>query len=353
MTAARSALTIARLLVLLLLPATFARAQQAADRLAPAIAAYNDLDYAAAASQLRAAIALTGAQRLSDADRARALMYLGATEHFRGIRPSAVDAFRTLLILDPRFRPDQVIFPPEVVALFQETRIGVRAVAVVIAPSSEIVVPTDRLPIRLYASSLHDIRVRVTTSLGAPERVLYEGVIGDSLVVSWDGRDAGGRVAAASRYLLRITSRNPNGANEREVQVPLEVEPVPVDTLPWPGPVPASELRPESIVRANGVQQFVTGLLGAAVAVGLPTLVGASEASSTRFAVGGAIGLSGVIGLATAARPRPIPENIAYNTTLRAARAAEVQRVQNENAQRRALTRVRVRAERAVTVEIR
>lgn len=353
MSPARLALTTVRLLVLLLAPTLALGAQQVADRLAPAIGAYNDLDYPTAATRLRALIALTGAERLSDTDRTRALMYLGATELYQGARPSASEAFRTLLIIDPRFRPDAVIFPPEVQALFQETRIGVRAVAVVVPPSAEITVPTDRLPIRLFASSLHDIRVRVTTSLGAPERILYEGVIGDSLLASWDGRDASGRAGASTRYLLRITSRGPTGANEREVQVPLEVETVPIDTLPWPDPIPASELRPETIVRANGVRQFVTGMIGAAVAVGLPTLLGVEEPSSTRFAVGGAIGLAGVIGLATAAKPRPVPENIAYNNTLRAARDRELQRVRAENDQRRALLRLRIRAERPLRVEIR
>lgn len=346
-------LKVATLLVLLAAPVRASHAQEAVDPLASALAAFNDLDYDVAATRFRAAIALTGSQRLADADRARALMYLGATENFRGVRPSAVEAFRSLLIIDPRYRPSEVIFPPEVIALYQETRIGVRATSAEIAQTSELAIPTDRLPIKIFASSLHDIRVRVTTSLGAPERILYEGVIGDSVLVSWDGREASGAAGRPGRYLLRIASRGPGGNTEREVQIPLEVEHIPIDTLPWPEPLNSRQLRPETVVRANGTRQVITGLAGAAAVVLLPTLIGATDASSLRYGVAAGISVAGLVGLATATRPQPVPENIAYNNTLRAEWSQEFERIKAENRTRLATVRLRVRTERAVTVEIR
>lgn len=346
-------LKVATLLVLLAAPVRALHAQGPVDPLVSALAAFNDLDYDAATTRFRAALALTGAQRLADADRARALMYLGATENFRGVRPSAVDAFRSLLIIDPRYRPSEVIFPPEVIALYQETRIGVRATSAEITPVSELAIPTDRLPIKIFASSLHDIRVRVTTSLGAPERILYEGVIGDSVLVSWDGREASGAAGRPGRYLLRIASRGPGGNTEREVQIPLEVEHIPIDTLPWPEPLNAQQLRPETVVRANGTRQVITGLAGAAAVVILPSLIGATDASSLRYGVAAGISVAGLVGLATATRPQPVPENIAYNNTLRAEWMRESERIKAENRTRLATVRLRVRTERAVTVEIR
>jgi hypothetical protein len=346
-------LKVGTLILLLFAPARTVHAQESVDPLAPALAAFNDLDYDVAATRFRAAIALIGAQRLPDADRARALMYLGATENFRGVRTGAVDAFRSLLIIDPRYRPSEVIFPPEVIALYQETRIGVRATSAEIAPNSEIAIPTDRLPIKIFASSLHDIRVRVTTSLGAPERILYEGVIGDSILVSWDGREASGAAGRPGRYLLRIASRGPGGNTEREVQIPLEVEHVPIDTLPWPEQLNASSLRPETIVRANGTKQVITGLAGAAAVVLLPSLIGATDPSSLRYGVAAGITVAGLVGLATATRPQPVPENIAFNNTLRAEWTQELERIRAENRTRLATVRLRVRVERAVTVEIR
>lgn len=348
-------LHVTTLILLLLTPTRALHAQATPDPLASALRAFNDLEYDVAATRLRAALALPGAQRLPDAERTRAHMYLGATEHFRGARGGAIEAFRTLLIIDARYRPSDVIFPPEVIALFQETRIGVRATSVEIAPSAVITVPTDRLPIKIFASSLHDIRVRVTTSLGAPERILYEGVIGDSILVAWDGREASGAAGRPGRYLLRITSRGPTGTTEREVQIPLEVEHLPVDTLPWPEALDASTLRPEKVVRANGTRQVLTGLAGAAAVVVLPSLIGATatDASALRYGVAAGVSVAGLIGLATATRPQPVPENIAFNNTLRAAWTQEFERIKAENRARLATIRLRVRAERAVTVEIR
>ena len=244
-------------------------------------------------------------------------------------------------------------FPPEVVALYQETRIGIRATSAEIQSPSEIAIPTDRLPIKIFASTLHDIRVRVTTSLGAPERVLYEGVIGDSLLVSWDGREAGGAAGRPGRYLLRIASRSATGTPEREVQIPLEVEHVPIDTLPWLEPLSSNQLRPERVVRANGARQIVTAIVGAAAVVVLPSLIGATDASSLRYGVAAGVGLAGVIGLATATRAQPVPENIAFNNAKRADWMQESERVKAENRTRLAGVRLRVRVERAVTVEIR
>lgn len=330
-----------------------APAQQAPDPLAAAIAAYTDLDFEQAATRLRDALSIVGARRLTEADRARALMYLGATELYRDARPEATDAFRSLLLLAPRYRPDPVVFPPEVVAAFQETRIGVRTIEAVVDAVTTLDVPVERLPVMLYASSLHDIRVRITTSYGAAERSLYDGVIGDSLQIAWDGRDASGDAVPAGRYLLRIASRSPTGTVERELQLPLEVERLPADTLPWPAPIAPSALRPETEIRANGVRQFLVGLAGAAVVAGLPSLAGGTDPGTARFAIAGGVALGGVIGLATASRPRPVAENIAYNNALRAEWQRELDRVRVENVRRRGISRLRVRTERAVSVEIR
>jgi hypothetical protein len=346
-------LRVTALLAVLAVPLPALHAQEPTDPLAAALASFNDLDFDAAATRLRAALALTGAQRLGDTDRTRALMYLGATENFRGVRPSAIDAFRALLVIDPRYRPSDVVFPPEIIALYQETRIGVRATSADIAPVADLVVPTDRLPIKIFASSLHDIRVRITSSLGAPERVLYEGVIGDSVLVSWDGREASGAAGRPGRYLLRIASRGSGGNIERELQIPLEVEHIPIDTLPWPEQLNSRQLRPETVVRANGTRQVVTGLAGAAAVVLLPSLIGATDVSSLRYGVAAGISVAGLVGLATATRPQPVPENIAYNNTLRAEWSREFERIKAENRTRLSTVRLRVRTERAVTVEIR
>ena len=224
---------------------------QADDPLARALTAYRNLEYDDAATRLRALLAPNASVRLSAADRQRALMHLGATELFRDRRAAAVESFRTILFADPRYRPDELIFPPEVSALFQETRFGVRVVTVLVPAEVEIRGTSDRLPIRIFASSLHEIRAQILGATGSPERTLHEGAIGDSLELLWNGRDGLGRLREPGRYLLRVTSRAPDGKDEREVEIPLDVERMLVDTLDSPVPIDPSTLRPESEVRAK------------------------------------------------------------------------------------------------------
>lgn len=327
---------------------------QAEDPLARAFAAYRNLEYDEAATRLRAALADTGRARLSDADRTRALMYLAATEHFRNRRAAAIESIRTLLTADPRYRPDELIFPPEVSALFQEARIGVRAVAVVVPAQAEIQAAADRLPIRVYAATLHDIRAQITNAFGSPERTLHEGAVGDSLLLLWNGRDGIGRLREPGRYLLRVTSRSPTGRDEREVEIPLDVVRIVLDTLPTPEPLSPSVFRPESEMRSRGMRPLVIGLLTAAAVVVLPSVVGSGqEGMPIRFGVAGALGVSAVVGLTSASRPRALRENIAWNRRQRDDWEREVLRVRDENDARRAATRIRITAGRATTVEIR
>lgn len=323
---------------------------QRPDPLARSLAAYRDLDYDGAATALRAAIAATGAAGLADADRTRALMYLGATETFRGRRDAAIEAFRALLTMDVRYRPDELVFPPEVSTLFQETRIGLRAASVVVPAETEIRSTADRFPVRVYAASLHDIRVSIIDASGGPVRVLHDGAIGDSLELLWNGRDGLGRLRDAGPYRLLVTSRAPTGREERELIVPLTITRVDEDTLAMPAPLPESAFRTETAPATGGARYLATGLVGALAAVALPSVAGSgSDGGSLRFGVSAALGVAGILGFTRARQPRPIPENIEWNRRQRATWQQETDRVQRENALRRAATRLRIVAGRATT----
>ncbi len=337
---------------LVALPCTMAA--QRPDPLARSLAAYRDLDYDGAATALRAILAPTGAAGLSDADRMRALMYLGATEAFRSRRDAAIEAFRALLALDVRYRPDDLVFPPEVSTLFQETRIGFRAATVVVPAETQIASTADRFPIRIYAASLHDIRVSVIDATGGPVRVLHDGAVGDSLELLWNGRDGLGRLREAGTYRLRVTSRSPSGRDEREVIVPLTITQVNQDTLAMPAPLLASTFRTETAPATAGTRFLVAGITGALAAAALPSIAGAgSEGGALRFGVSAALGVAGVLGFNRARQPRPIPENIEWNRRQRAAWQEETERVQRENVARRAATRLRIAAGAATTTVIR
>lgn len=345
-----------RLLVVLALMLALpraARAQTSAELLANGVRAVQNLEYDTAATLLRTALARVGADPLPDTARTRALMFLGATEFFRERRDSAVAAFSRLLALDPRYRPDQLVFPPEVSSLFQEVRSGLRAVAAVLPPVTELASPGDRLAVRLYATSLHDITVTIAPAglRTAQARTLYSGAIGDSLQVLWDGRDVAGALPDSASFVLRVSSANTGGRPARVIEIPLEVRAARADTLPWPAPPADSLLRPERTSASGGSRALLKGAAVALAAVALPSIVASgSTPSSGRFAVAAAGGLAGILGFRAGRRPQPLPENIAANQAVRLAWQRQLDGVKADNAARLRNARAVIRAGRARTV---
>ena len=340
----------AALAVALLLGAALARtalAQTPAERLARGVRAYQGLDYDSAAAMLRAALesGAAGAGTLGDSDRVRALAYLAATEFFRENRDSAAAAFGRLVRLDPRYRPDQLVFPPEVSSLFQEVRLGTRAAIITAPPLTTIVSAGDRLVLWVHATSYHQADVTLLRGNGVPVRSLYSGGIGDSLQILWDGRTATGAVPEAGAYVVRVDSRAADGRVSWSVDLPLEVARLGADTLRIPPPPPDSLFLPERTVVGRGTRALVTGLAAAATAVLLPSLVaGGSAGMGERFAVAGALGVAGVVGFQYQRHPQPIAANIAANRALRSPWERQADSVRAENAGRLRVVRLQIRA---------
>jgi len=322
-----------------------ARAQTAAEELARGLRAYQNLDYDSAAALLRAALEPARRPALSDSDRVRGLVYLGSTELFREHRDSAAAAFGRLLLLEPRYRPDQLVFPPEVSSLFQEVRLTTRAVAVSVPAVTQIASAGDQLVVWLYATSYHPVDVAVLRANGVPLRSLYSGGVGDSLQVLWDGRGDGGGPVESGSYVLRVDSRGSVGRVVRSVELALDVAVLRGDTLPLPPPPADSLFLQERTAPGSGWRALATGLAAAVTVVVLPSLVaGGSGAMGERFAVAGALGAAGVVGFQLQRRPQPIPRNIAANQVLRLGWQRRADAVRMQNAARRRDVRLVVRA---------
>ncbi len=305
--------------VLLLLLAQGARAQAPGARLARGIRAYQNLDYDSAAVLLRAALSQPGSPPLGDSGLARALTYLGATEIFRGHRDSAVAVFAQLLNLNPRYRIDQLVFPPDVTNVFQQVRLTTRAVAVVVPPTTPIAAPGDRLVIWLYAASYHPATVTISGQDRGELRTLYDGGLSDSLQLLWDARAPDGSPLDTGRYQLRVDSRGDDGRVVRSVAVNLDLTLAGVDTLPLPPPPAESLFKPEYAPGASGVRGLLTGLAAAVVVIALPSIVAGHGGTADRFAVAAALGVAGGLAMPFQRRSRAIVDNIAANDALRRA----------------------------------
>lgn len=335
-----------RLLVCLALAAACAapsaRAQTAAEQLQYGIEAYRNLELEAAVGFLRRALAVPSETGLSTAERATALSYLGAAELFAGWRDAATAAFRRLVLLDPRHRLNAVVFPPQVLQLYDDVRRSTRVVMAVAPADTTIVLARDTFTVRLYAATYHGIRARLIRDDGSVLLPLYDGEVGDSLRLHWNGLDSAG-APAAGRYTLLVESLAPNGTVERIVHFPVEAEVVRLDTLPHPLPPADSLLLPEQQPAGPALRTLTAGLVLGGLAVALPSLAGSSsEATDARFAVGGAITLAGLIGFLQQKPGRAIPDNIVANATLLGEWRDQLDTVVRENEARRD-ARLRIR----------
>ena len=329
MTHAR-ALTVAVLLAGAL--AGSARAQTPAGQLVYGIRAYQALDYDSAATFLRAALAGSGPRALADSDRMRALVYLGATDVFRQQRDSAAALFSQLLDLNPRYRIDQLVFPPDVTNVFEQIRLTTRSVAVVVPPTTRIAAAGDRLVVWLYAAAYHPVTVAIDGPGRSRPLTLYDGGLSDSLQLLWDGRRPDGSLLDSGTYQLRVESRAEDGHVVRAVTVGLELTRLVGDTLPYPPPPAESLMKPEREPGGTGVRGLVAGLGGLLVVAVLPSFVTGHGGTSGRFLVGGALGIAGLAAIPLRNRPQPIPANIAANDVLRRAWRQEADSVKSANA---------------------
>src|SRR5260221_6854721 len=134
-------------------------AQAADSLLVRGVRAYKNLEFDLAALLLRRRAAQLTAANAPVAARAEGLVYLGAAELFRGRRDSAIAVFRRLVMLDPRYRPDRLVFPPEGTSVFEGVRLPTKNVAIVVPRDTEIPIQEGAVRAWLAASSLPTVRV--------------------------------------------------------------------------------------------------------------------------------------------------------------------------------------------------
>lgn len=337
MTRARSPLALLVALWLLGLAAPHAtQAQSAAAVLAQGARAYEDLELDNAAGLLRRALAVQGADALAPRDASRALMYLAATELLREHTDSARAVARRLVLGDPRFRPDELVFPPQVLTFYEGVR---RATPAVLArtPADTAIRPgAEALTVRLYASTFHDVTATLATEAGRAVRTLYAGPIDDSLDLHWNGLDSSGTAAPPNgRYSITVTSLDRQRRVVRILRLPLEVTQGRVDTLPHPPPPADSLLLPERQPMGPGLRVLARGALAGVAIVVLPSVVANGEdASAARFVVGGSVTIAGIAAFLSHHPGKGIPANVAKNRAVRDAWRREDALVASRNAER-------------------
>jgi hypothetical protein len=322
---------------------TAAPAQTPSALLDEGVSAYQDLEFGVAARILRRALEPGGEPPLTLAQRQQALMYLGATEVLRDRRNEGIEVFRTLTLLDPRYRPDRLVFPPRVTRTFDEVLRTTKVVAVESPREQTMVAGSERWQIRLWVSSSHHVTVAIRSAGGDLVRTLHDAPIADSLVISWDGIGANGAAPPAGRYRLEAVSMVTPGTPIRSVQVPIDWRAAPLRTLSAPAHPPDSLFLPEARSAGGSLKILLpSAVMGAALI--LPALDSDSDNRDVRIVVGGVVTLAGLVGFVLQRPSTAIPENVAHNDSLRTAWQEEAARVEQENQRRRGVSRFVIRA---------
>ena len=334
-------LLLASLGVTALVGARAAAGQSGTDLMRQAVRAYQDLDLDIAAGLIRRAIAFEGPAALARSERATAFMYLTTVELLRSRPDSARSAARRLVLVDPRYRPDALTFPPQAIALFTGVRRATPAVTARAAADTQFRPGGEALAVRLYASAYHAIRARVTREDGRGLRALYVGPIGDSLDLRWDGLDSAGTAVPRGRYALTVVSTDSVGHVVRELRLPLEVTPVTRDTQPLPLP---PLLKPERTPMGPALRVLAPAALVGVGTVVLPSVVaGGEDHARGRFVVGGAVTIAGIAAFFAHHPARAIPENVAANQRLRDQWTGQRTQIAADNARHRGELRFAVK----------
>lgn len=287
-------------------PAAPAEAQVrcATETVLEGVRAYRELRLDDAARLLRSA--LEGrAESTACPDHAEALAYLGAAELYRGRAEVADEVFRRLALHDPRYVPDSVAFAPRVTDAFRRARRDTRAVDVVVPAATDLRSALDSLRIEVFSTSSQPVLVAVERIGSGERRTLYLGPGRDSMVVTWDGSMAGGVRAAEGRYLLTAAPVDTAGAAVRAAERHLLLEYVEEARVSAP-------LGPVQTTGWTSAMSIGGALLGGALVVALPSVVGGGDGASWRFTVAGAMAASGLAGvmLGRARRPPPAPRHL-------------------------------------------
>lgn len=315
-----------------------AAAQTPAALLTEGVAAYNDLEFALSARILRRAVASQGEHALSQAQLEQALVYLGASEVLLDERNEAVATFRTLVLTNPRYRPDDLVFPPRVTRVFNEVLETTKATDLEAPRRMVLVTRSERVGFQIFPSSEHHIRASVVTNEGTTVRVLFDGVIQGPRTITWNGLDGRGRIPPPGNYRLVVASMVTAGTTLRSIQMPITLEAAPLSSVAAPAPPPESMLKPEKRSAVPGLSILIPSLVVGGALI-IPALGTDSENSGLRLAVGGAVAIGGLVGFILMKPGASLPDNVAYNDSLRADWGRRTTRAERENQRRQGVTR--------------
>lgn len=281
----------------------------------------------------------------SEGARATALARLAEATWSFGARDSTRAYLREMVGVDPFYTPPADVFNPELSALYRRVRretpaIGIRG------PRDTVMTPLrDSLPVQVAVGRPGEVRLLLRLTSPQPRDSLLTTLSIDSVAIAkipLTGPD--GTVWAPGSYAIEAEVVGSGGSASDLLQ--LTVDRLPVDTTVHTSSIPGAAYRPETTKARPSARTILEGVGLGALALAVPAAVNDRGLSGraippAAWLIGGSVALADI----ALRRPRvPIPENIAYNVSLRAQWEAQNHTIAGENAARLRLAPLRIRS---------
>jgi hypothetical protein len=264
-----------------------------------------------------------------------------------GLFDSASVHLQAAISADPFTRLDPEEFNPDLRALFRAAKSAMLVIGVRAAPDT-VLPETDQWPVAVAVTWPGTVRVRLAGPGPSGHDTLVASASVDStasIALPLVGRGGDHGALAPGEYQLTVEYADTAGRTATAA-LSLELARQVVDTLPHEPPPPDSLYRLEVRWGAPSKASLARGV-GFGVGAGvIPVLLanGRMRGSGGRaLTVGFAVSVAGLAGYFLGRTRQALPENIAYNRTLRSAWEARQRAIAAANDQRRGTTLVRVR----------
>jgi len=263
-----------------------------------------------------------------------------------GLFDSASVHFQAAITADPFTNLDPEQFNPDLLAAFRAAKRTTPALGLRAPPDTALEPRTERWPVFVAVTQRGEVRFRLAGPGPGGRDTLIAAVVVDSTATVFIPLIARGGVAlAAGVYRLAAEYAEPGG-RAATAAVSLELTGQVGDTLPYEPPPPDSLYRLDVRWGAPSRASLVRGI-GFGVGAGvIPLLLANSQlrgGAGRALTVGAAVSLAGLTGYFLGRPRQALPENIAYNRSLRSAWEARNRAIAASNERRRGIALVRVR----------
>jgi hypothetical protein len=329
------------LLTLMAIARPLAAQRTPAEVLSRGVILYEELQLERAVTLLRDVMSPSNASATKE-ERAQAMKYLGAAYALLGRRDSAIAYFQRTLERDPFTDLDPAVFTAQERQLFALACRRTFIVGAKVLPDSGFVPGQGRVSLRFVTTQRARLEAVVRRAEAGEAMASFRWTSEGASESPWDGLDEKGAHLAPGRYHLEVRATTMTDSLSDTLALRFDVrydhEPLEDSLILTAGSL-LPERRPASVARSH----LAAGVVAAAFAIAVPSVIGHGELGGTRkhAAVMASLTASGgITAFVLLRRGSAIPANVLENARRREEHARRNREIRERNAARMAEARM-------------